>query len=642
MNRLEFAHLLSQTQSMMAPSRAPAAAHLSHDSCPNPSETTSSASLSPRQRFQAHVRTLSDQTASPPRSASASPKRSSELQHVSSLRVSYRESPSPRSNSRSSPTWENRDPILKTFNNTHNEPYFIKEEREAWSRPSPSRATIPLTDDVFLLQPPNSQSPILQPSKQLRELRPFAPLAGSVDVNERPKTSRGPTFDPSHLTIENANSGFGHEDEPTRPSKFAEGSMNARSAGVSSTWHENSSITSCSEIESGDDSTPRASPQRPSIDLNEFKPETAIAPTLKQRLFKFGAKAKPKENTTRDEAEPTAKKKNGLRKSMSLWNLHGDKKKTTDGSGSPEKKSTASNHGNDLEVLNDRKRRAEEAYAQQFGMKRRKSNVGLATATTGDEISQEMLAATRNQTQGKPTSNHSRILSQSPSKLNASDSEWSDGHRDLDHHKRPTRRELEKENQQLRALLRQRQQEKTPQPTTSASLQHPLTPGAVHEDDSSTPKASAKKQSRKQSGTAVPPVPSLPERAALKTLSNTTNQDHAKNRGNGNSGVMSTSGTNDQSKHSVQKQRRRPSVVRGEGFSHPFSAILEEDEETGTVQARKENQRPTNDMATPKLASEMKPGNEAVGIKGMKINHVATMQMQVMQKENWEWPDDVF
>ncbi|KIX94177.1 uncharacterized protein Z520_10204 [Fonsecaea multimorphosa CBS 102226] len=642
MNRQEFAHLLSQTQSMMAPPRAPTTTHLISDSCLHGSASASSPPLSPRQKFQAHVRTLNDQASTPPRNASTVPKRSPELQHVSSLRVSYRKTPPPKTPCRASPTWEDSELTLKTFNNTHNEPYFITEEREAWSRQSPSRTTMPFADNVFFLQPPDAHSPILQPSKQLRELRPFAPLAHPVDVNERPKTSRGPAHSHSKFTIENADANLREEDLSARASKFAEGSMNARSAGISSTWQEHSSITSCSETESDDDPTPRASPQRSSIDLSEFKPETTIAPTLKQRLFKFGTKARSKENTSKVEGEPAAKKKNGLRKSMSLWNLHSDKRKAADGSESPEKKSSASSHNSDLEVLNDRKRRAEEAYAQQFGMKRRKSNVGLATATSGDHALEEMEATTGSQSQSWPAPNNDRRPGQSPSKIVPADSEWSDSHNDLDHQKRPTRRELEKENQQLRALLRQKQQEKTPQPASSSSRQHTLTPGIVHEDDVSTAKSSAKKQSQKQSGAAAPAVALLPERAALRTLSNTTNQPHVKNKGNGSLVVISTSDIIDQPKH-MKKQRRRSSVVRGEGFSHPFSAILEEDEETWTAQARKENQCSTNDTFSPKLVPEMNSGNGIVDVGGVKVKaHAAPMQGKGVQMENWEWPDDVF
>ncbi|OAP61508.1 hypothetical protein AYL99_03711 [Fonsecaea erecta] len=637
MNRQEFAHLLSQTQSMMAPSRVPTPAHLTSDSCRHhPASAASPPPLSPRQKFQAHVRTLSDQTSTPPRNASTTPTRSPGLQHVSSLRVSYRPSSSPRSPSRSSPTWENHESTLKAFNNTHNEPYFIREEREAWSRPSPTRTTVPFNDDVLFLQPPPAPSPILQPSKQLRELRPFAPLAHPVDVNERPKTSRGPAHKNSIFAIENADSNSTEEEDlPLRASRFAEGSMNARSAGISSTWQEHGSIASCSETESDGDATPRASPQRSSIDLNEFRPETVIAPTFKQRLFKFGAKAKSKESTTKVEGEPAAKKKNGLRKSMSLWNLHGDRKKTAEGSESPEKKSAASSHNSELEVLNDRKRRAEEAYAQQFGMKRRKSNVGLATAT---DIS-EMGATIRSQSQSMPLPNNNRRPSQSPSKTVAAEPEWSDSHNDLDYQKRPTRRELEKENQQLRALLRQKQQDKTTQPAPSSSRQHTLTPG-VHENDLSTAQSSAKKQTQKQTGAAGPHVPPIPERAALRTLSNTTNQPHVKNKGNGDLVIISTSDVNDQQKHNPKKQRRRSSAVRGEGFSHPFSAIIEEDEETGIAQSRKENQCPRGDM---ELVAEMKSANGVVNVRGMKgQEHVATMQVKGVQRENWEWPDDVF
>ncbi|KIW87569.1 uncharacterized protein Z519_11893 [Cladophialophora bantiana CBS 173.52] len=645
MNRQEFAHLLSQTQSMMAPSRAPTPAPITVDSCHHCPASALSPPLSPRQRFQAHVRTLNDNTL-PSRNVPTSPKRS-ELQHVSSLRVSYRESPSPKNPPRSSPTWRNIDLTLKTFDSAENEPYFITEEREAWSRPYTPKTTTPLTDDIFL-QPHEGDIRMLQPSKQLRESHPFAPLAHSVGVNERPKTSRGPPQEQSSFPIENTDPNPHKEDDlPARASKFAEGSMNTRSAGVSSTWHEHISVTSYSGTESDDDPIPRASPQHSSIDVDEFKPEAVIAPTLKQRLFKFGTKARAKENTTRVEVERISKKKNGLRKSISLWNLHSDKKKTADWPDSPEKKTSAPSHNSDLDLLNDRKRRAEEAYAQQFGIKRRKSNVGLA-ATTGEEISEDTVATTRVRSKSKPPPNSSRRSSQTSSTTIVADSEWTDGHIDLDHQKRPTRRELEKENQQLRALLRQKQAEvrlraNTPQPPSPSHTQHPQTPGIAREDDASPPKRSAKKQSRKQSGAEVPPVPPLPERAALKTLSNTTNQPQLRSKGDGSLVAISTSDINAQPKHDPRTQSRRSSIVRGEGFPHHFSVILEEDEENGAGQTQKENQCTTNDIFSLKSVSEMKPGNRDADIGKMKVNHhVAIMQMQSIQKENWEWPDDVF
>ncbi|EXJ74682.1 uncharacterized protein A1O5_01376 [Cladophialophora psammophila CBS 110553] len=631
----------------MAPSRAPTSAPVTSASCHHCPASALSPPLSPQQRFQAHVRTLNDSTL-PSRNAPTSPKRSSELQHVSSLRVSYRESPSPKNPLRSSPTWRDTDLTLKTFDSAKDEPYFVTEEREAWSRPYTPKTTTPLTDDVLFLQPHEGDSRMLQPSKQLREPRPFAPLSHPVDVNERPKTSRGPTQEQSSFPIENADANPNKEDDlPARASKFAEGSMNTRSAGVSSTWHEHISLTSCSGTESDDDPNSRASPQRSFIDVDEFKPEAAIAPTLKQRLFNFGAKARAKENTTRVEGERISKKKNGLRKSISLWNLHGDKKKTADWSDSPEKKPSASSHNTDLDLLNDRKRRAEEAYAQQFGMKRRKSNVGLA-ATTGDEISEETVATARVRSKSKPPPNSRKFPSQTSSKTVAADSEWTDGPIDLDHQKRPTRRELEKENQQLRALLRQKQEEvrlraNTPQPTSSSHTQHPQTPGTAREDDASPPKRSAKKQSRKQSGAEVPPVPPFPERAALKTLSNTTNQPQVRSKGDGNLVAISTSDVNGQPKHDPRKQSRRSSIVRGESFPRHFSVILEEDEENGAGQTREANQCTTNDIFGPKSVSEMKPGNGDADIGKMEVNdHVARMQMQSIQKENWEWPDDVF
>src|ERR1700761_6981269 len=274
MNRPELADLLAQPQSMMASSRAPTGSY--HQ----PSDSVSEPPLSPRQRFQSHVRTLKDDASSPPRNASPTSRRPPQLQHVSSLRVQRGESPSPISSARLSPTWMFSESALETFSDG---PQFMPAEREVWGKPpSPLRHTKSFTSEALYPQQPHEQSPEHQPHRHLRRLRPFAPLAQPVDINDRPKTSRGPQLGESCVPFESGADSLQQEQDPSlRPSKFAEGSMNDRSAGVSSTWNEHGSLASISGTDGSDnDITPRASPQRSSIDVNEFNPEPVAAPTF--------------------------------------------------------------------------------------------------------------------------------------------------------------------------------------------------------------------------------------------------------------------------------------------------------------------------------------------------------------------------
>lgn len=639
MNRHEFANLLSQTQSMMAPSRS------ATDTCHPQSSTVSGLPLSPRQQFQAHVRTLSDKSPSRSHNSPTTPRKSTQLQHVSSLRVQRSESPSPSPDGKYRPglAWGFSDSALKTFNDA---PQFINEERAVWGRPSPLRTTESVDRDS------PQHSPVSQYPRHFGELRPFAPLSQQTDENERPKTSRGPRPGLSDSDQEG--------DLSPRPSKFAEGSMNHRSAGVSSTWNDHASIASISSAESDDDPTPRPSPQPSSLDINEFKPSSTTAPTFAQRLFKFGTKAKAKEalkqESANSEVEPQTAKKKGLRKSMSMWNLHSDRKKdpNTDDS-SPRKNSAVPAQTNDVEILNDRKRRAEEAYAKQFGMKRRKSNVGLVAPSEHHSSDQLPLPT-------QAASNRARRrLSWSSSTMTATQLETSDNNNTIDNRKRPSRRELEKENQQLRALLRQQQQQEPTRPRSNAAqaqlssaTAHPKTPGNSSSADTPSPrKPSIKKPSREHSNDEAPPVPPLPtERAALQPLNNTKNvvqrkssQDDVKSGDNTASGPLAP--TNDQSRKGSAKYSRRASIVRGVEFPHSVSMILEQPDEEFDERHTKENVNPLKDI--PKLnptpaASNPKRialNHDNVKTKLGKENSVGDKAAGV-QRETWEWPDDVF
>jgi hypothetical protein len=640
MNRHEFTSLLSQTQSMMAPAR--------HPPVPDPQ-------LSPRQKFQSHVRTLRQSAPSSPTKTSTVSRPSPQLQHVSSLRVQRSESPSPTRSTRPALTWK-----------LDEEPQFLTEEREVWARPSPLSSVKSLTADAFYLQP-EEESPIPHSRKQHRELRPFAPISQPADLEDRPKTSRGPKSGLATFNSENGSVRLSQEqDFLTRPSKFAEGSMNDRSAGVSSTWQEHSSIASISDIDaSDDDTTPRASPLCSSVDLSEFNPQPIAAPTLAQRLFKFGTKAKskepPKPDSSKVEPEPhTVKKRKGLRKSMSTWTLHSDKKKAASSvdlnNFSPQKTPAAIAQARECDLLNARKRRAEEAYAQQFGMKRRKSNVGLAV---GDQPSNQTSAATQVESCAKPAlSTRRRRLSWSSSTTATTDVDMFDGLSDVDHQKRPSRRELEKENQQLRAMLRQQQEvvlprSKTPQPTSASSRAASTTPAATLSTNKTRPRqSSAQKQSRenlRQEQPSVPPVPppSPPERSALRPLSNSRNVTRQISSYEDLKTIPESATDRGRSPHeqltkATAKHSRRASLVRGV-VPRSVSIILEQDEESDAEKKlAKENHHPLKNI--PKL-SPTPLGTKSFAVQeDGKANGggESVARVRNVERENWEWPDDVF
>lgn len=605
--------------------------------------TVETSTLSPRQRFQAHVRTLSDDDSLVSRDT-PSPRRSPEVQHVSTLGGKKSESPPPRHPSRPIPSYPFIEPSFGTGRHGFREPDFVVEEREAWAKPSPLRIRKRPSNDVYVLQPPEEDSPVRHPSKQ--NLKQFRPLAEPADINERPRTSRGPEPSRSSLTLDNDNEN-GDQEHRNRNSRFAEGSMNHRSGGISSTWAEHGSITSPSATESDNDSTPRPSPQRASIDLDEFKPPATTPATLKQRLFKIGSAFKPNEKATKADTEPhTEKKKGGLRKSMSMWNIHhiGDKAKTRGTStDEPTPKARIENKAavqeSNGEVLNERKRRAEEAYAQQFGTKRRKSTGGQVAipdvSTTGASSAEVPPLPLPRSTSRSPGGG--RRMRRSSAVYVNTDSELSDSHGDIDHHKRPSRRELEKENQQLRAMLKQQQQDQSRrQPSssgglprtvsTSASL-HQLTDSEEMHDNAPRKTSGTKNTSSKTTGKDVPPVPPVHDRVALRTLSNTSNQAKNTNNKANNTTNAGPLNSNASDGSDAVKRAQLPSVVVAT-FPRPVSMILEEDEEAT------ENKTPTPSPKRRML--------EPSSIEKRKVREQIAVQMKGIRREQWEWPEDVF
>ena len=310
-----------------------------------------------------------------------------------------------------------------------------------------------------------------------------------------------------------------------RRSKFLEGSMNDRSVGVASSWyHDNTSgsdgfdeshASPAGDIDTDSDATPRAS---------KPLPPTPTPGTTKKSIFRFGVGRHSEESArTVEEVPKIPKERKSLRKSISVWNLHALGEKIFGGSTNDaaseisvdtitdkrgrvqkdKKTSTAA----DVDIVNERKRKAEEAYAQQFGTKKHKSNLGQSTPvavprnkTTVDEKRPRTPILLRRRRDQRTPSDHKRAAEA------------------LDSQKRPSRRDLEKENRELRTRLRESQSMTFSRPVALSSTelapkgQESLIRGPM------VMLSPGKKQGRR--GEDIPPVPKLPEQGILAEMQN--------------------------------------------------------------------------------------------------------------------------
>jgi hypothetical protein len=521
MNQNELASLIAASHRRPKPSKRPSQVHSSGNMAIS---IAKKAPLSPRALFQSRVRTLSDDGSEPYSQHSARSRPREELQHLSSLRVHVT---SPRA-SASPATRRTRD---GRFGYSPQEPDFITEERAVWTGHTSSSAFPPLKlstgiraeNDFTLI--PASNAPSVSPSR-VKPLVPFGPQNHNDTTPERPKTSRGRSIPDTFPEAESQRSGSETE---ARKSRFIEGSMNARSAGVSSIWNssqENFYSQSQSEDEEFD-ATPKASristDSLSSSDLNDFRPATATPATLKQRLVKLAHGLRSNEPLSTEQSQGTKPpKRKGLRKSMSTWSFHfGDKVRFF---GSQAGDQTNESGNEQLARLDDRKRKAEEAYAEQFGTKKQKANDGFQVddrnatiRATPRTLKKRSVSAGRT-----PTTCHRRDGSTSTAvpPTDPVDLGDADG---LDYYKRTSRRELEKENQQLRALLRETQAQIGAAQKVSASKSTVHLPIAedAHDTAADTAHAPRTRRSRSQTPRAgIPPVPPLPSRAVLANMDN--------------------------------------------------------------------------------------------------------------------------
>jgi hypothetical protein len=540
MNRSELEALIAQT--MQKPHNAP---------------------LSPKQQFQSQVRGLSGRPRHAqiqPESSVASVSRRHELHHVSTLRVQHKRNASATPSTRRAALSETSHNLQRSQMAASTDsvvPDFSAEEREAWSKKSPGltststrsrhghRTSSPprqqtvLQHQPLLFPPPERLEPILQPRKQARQpsSRQFEALQTEADL-ERPKTSRGPPPQSPERTQHPANAreqeaemkqqSYGDaRSRPNRPSKFLEGSMNDRSVGVASSWyHDNTSgsegfdestASLVHDTDTDSDATPRAS---------KPLPRTPAPPTTKKSIFRFGGGRSSEESARSVEEVPkNTKERKGLRKSISIWNFQalGDKifggsthdaasetsiDTITDKRGVQEDRKI----GNvaDIDILNERKRKAEEAYAQQFGLKKQKSNLGQSVASTPAAVLTNETVIEDKRPKTPTLFRRKRDQRTAGDQRRAAEA--------LDAHKRLSRRDLEKENQQLRTMLRESQSMTS---SRSASLNSLDLQPKGQENFIRGPivmLSPGKKQGRM--GEDIPPVPKLPDQGVLAEMQN--------------------------------------------------------------------------------------------------------------------------
>jgi hypothetical protein len=434
MNRSELAALFAANPPLPLPAPASSSPTMAQDQDQDQAQHRTqkpvvSSPKSPRLAFQCRVRKLQQQRSPSRSSFNSHSRRHSELEHVSTLRVTHEKTRSARPMSQDTPD-------------------FWAEEREAWGQRSPQspQPRIPFTEtDVVpptrlklqpVLSPPHSQNhPIPQPRKQSQgqvALRIFEPSDAIPDADERPKTSRGPKL-LGMLKEENEEaevSQDSEDDEPprlststnraTRTSKFFEGSMNERSFGIASSWFH--------EIQS---------------DSEKPLPPT---PAVKHVTFSCTpVRESPEDKQAQATDLPTSnkrKERRGLRKSISNFNFQALSEKIRIFGNGPhhdlhpifpaekeKERSTSKTHLKGADVLSERKRKADEAYALQFGFKKQKS-AGPSPAGS----------ATLNASTTSPSISSSTTATTSTTPL-------------PNLRKKKSRRELERENAELRARL---------------------------------------------------------------------------------------------------------------------------------------------------------------------------------------------
>jgi hypothetical protein len=305
--------------------------------------------------------------------------------------------------------------------------------------------------------------------------------------------------------------------------------MNTRSVGVASSWYHDT--TSGSEgfddppggsmkgRDKDGDVAPRATKSPP--------PTPAPAPTTtKKGIFRFGGGRGSEESVRTAEETKAAKERKGLRKSISIWHFQslgekifggstGDAVSETSTDTTTDKPGRAQKDKNtetvaDIDNLNERKRKAEKAYAQQFGLKRQKSNIGQSVSSTPADTH----ANNTNIDDKRP---------KTPTLFRRKRDQRAPGDRNrtaeaFDARKRPSRKDLEKENQQLRSMLRESQSMTFLRTASFSSIDLTLKDQENLVQGPAVMPSPGKKHGKREED--IPPVPKLPHQGILMELQN--------------------------------------------------------------------------------------------------------------------------
>lgn len=303
--------------------------------------------------------------------------------------------------------------------------------------------------------------------------------------------------------------------------------MNAHSVSVASSWyHDNTSGSdgfddpvagSMMDCDRDSDATPR---------VTKPPPPTPAPTTTKKSIFRFGG-GRSSEESARIVAETkAAKERKGLRKTISIWNFQSLGEKIFGGSTSDAASETSTDTitdkarrarkdkktgtGTDIDNLNERKRKAERAYAQQFGLKRQKSNIGQSVSSTPVNAHAKKTSID-DKRPNTPTLFHRKRDQRTPVGQNRTAEAF-------DARKRPSRKDLEKENQQLRSMLRESQSMTFLRTASFSSIDLAIKDQENFVRGPAVMLSPGKKHGRREED--IPPVPKLPHQGILAELQN--------------------------------------------------------------------------------------------------------------------------
>ena len=394
---------------------------------------------------------------------------------------------------------------------------------------------------------------------------------------------------------------YGHRSEMSKRSKFLEGSMNERSIGLASTWHETDTASNYDgESDEDEELTPRPAKINTSLEDQKSSVEAETPATTKRRFFGFRKTTQSVDDDTKQKANSPKKLRRGLRKSLSIWNFHSSEtdsqvslQSTVHSPPKPKPISkTLSPAKNEKRVLDERKRKAEELYAKQFSVKKLKPNNMLTKSISTVSLdlltpAEKAKAKKRRSFSGGdavPLTQDSapadrRATRQNPVEVREDRENSESDKNSIDYRKRPSRRDLEKENQQLRDLLRQSQND-----TFAKSVSMQVAQELIRHNEDVV---------------SVDPIAltQIPRATSIPKAANGQGRQTLGELGNGRAGE----------RHSTRQAiRRRRSDFSGQ----VVPTILEEDD----------------DEHTSKVAGVYGRGNEPTEAS----------------KEPWNWPEDVF